>query len=134
MKRTDVEIYKHTKADMRVILDNNLSFREYSEYCRKTHRLNSGACSKNWQNIWDLIKEKFRLEKDKLVGKHLEAYWRIYDISLNSGDITNARQALNDIAKLQGLYEPDKMEIKQDTIIEFKFGGDDDITTDEIQG
>jgi hypothetical protein len=131
-RRKDVDIFHHYQTDIPKILDEHLSFREYAEYCRKEHKLSQRVCSQNWQGMWEIIREKFVLEKDKLVSKHLNRYWDLYDRAITQRDLTNARQALNDIAKLQGLYEPDKLEVKQDTIIEFKFGGDDTDTTDEV--
>ena len=49
--------------------------------------------------------------KDKLILKHTQKYWDIYEHALMSNDFTNARQSLNDLAKLQGLNEPDKVHI-----------------------
>jgi len=132
-RRKDSEIIQNYQADIAKILDEHLSFKEYVEYCRKEHNLTQRNCGQNWQKMWEIIREKFVLEKDKLVSKHLNRYWDIYDRAVVQRDLTNARQALNDIAKLQGLFEPDKMEVKQDTVIEFRFGGDDTEGVDEIQ-
>ncbi len=43
------------------------------------------------------------------------------DIVSIQGDLTNGRQALNDLAKLQGLNEPDKVHITG-TSIKLNFG------------
>lgn len=125
-KRTDVQIYHDKKKDIKKILDEHLSFKEYSEYCRTKYKLSQNRCSGVWQEMWDDIREKFRLEKDKLVTKHLDRYWTLYNEAVELGDINTARNILNDISKLQGLAEPDKLEINQDTIIKFQFGGDED--------
>jgi hypothetical protein len=39
------------------------------------------------------------------------------------GDLSNARQVLNDISKLMGMNEPDKVDVKTELKIKFNFGG-----------
>lgn len=72
--------------------------------------------------MWTEVKERFRHDRDKLVDKHLISYWDIYNNAVNVGDWSNARQTLDAIAKLQGLNEPDKLDLNSNTTIEFKFG------------
>jgi hypothetical protein len=73
-----------------------------------------------------LLREKYQLERDKLINKHLAAYWSIYDLAIQSKDLSNARQTLNDISKLLGMAEPDKVDVKQELRIKFKFGENED--------
>jgi hypothetical protein len=42
--------------------------------------------------------------------------WNIHDDALASKDYTNARNALNDIAKLVGLNSPDKLDVTHHAI------------------
>jgi hypothetical protein len=65
------------------------------------------------------------LEKDKLILKHLQKYWDVYEQAKSNGDMGNARQTLNDIAKMQGLNEPDKVHVTG-TSIKLNFGETND--------
>jgi hypothetical protein len=65
------------------------------------------------------------LERDQLINKHLQKYWHIYDLALAKEDLNNARQTLNDISKLLGMAEPEKVDVKQELKIKFKFGIDE---------
>ena len=69
-----------------------------------------------------MLNEKYQLERDQLINKHLQKYWSLYDLALANDDISNARQVLNDISKLLGMNEPEKIETKNELKIRFKFG------------
>jgi hypothetical protein len=83
--------------------------------------LSAPQANEYWLKVWALIKKKFEMEKDKLILKHLQKYWDIYDQARSTGDLGNARQALNDIVKLQGLAEPEKVHVTG-TSIKLNFG------------
>jgi leucyl aminopeptidase (aminopeptidase T) len=87
--------------------------------------MSKSQANEYWTKVWVLLKKKFELEKDKLILKHTQKYWDIYEHALMSNDFTNARQSLNDLAKLQGLNEPDKVHITG-TSIKLNFGAPDD--------
>jgi len=57
-----------------------------------------------------------------MVVKHAHHYWNIFELSKENGDYTNARNTLNDIAKLFNLTEGKKVEINKGDEITFKFG------------
>jgi hypothetical protein len=71
-----------------------------------------------------VVKKKFDLERDKLISKHIQKYWEIHDNAMESGDLSNARQVLNDIAKLLGMNEPDKVSVSGQSI-KLNFGIDE---------
>jgi len=125
MKKTQLDLEKLKADDIRLILDGHWNWKMYAEYCRKTHKMSTNQCSQYYQSIWEDIKERFKLEKDKLVTKHLDRYWGLYNAAIGKEDYNTARLILQDISKLQGLNEPDKVELNANTIIEFKFGEDD---------
>jgi hypothetical protein len=102
------------------IIDNHLSYAEYVEFCRGKE-LSRTQANEYWLACWNVIRKKFELEKDKLILKHTQKYWDIYQQALDNRDFTNARQSLNDLAKLQGLNEPDKIEVRG-TSIKLNFG------------
>jgi hypothetical protein len=65
------------------------------------------------------------LDRENLINKHLQKYWSLYDLALSKEDISNARQVLESISKLLGMNEPEKVDVKQELKIKFKFGNDE---------
>ena len=124
-RMTDVEKRTFINNSAREILENHLSYNEFVKYCKDTANMSKSQANEYWTKVWVLLKKKFELEKDKLILKHTQKYWDIYEQSLMSNDYTNARQSLNDLAKLQGLNEPDKVHITG-TSINLNFGTPDD--------
>jgi hypothetical protein len=49
----------------------------------------------------------------------------LYDLALANDDISNARQVLNDISKLLGMNEPERINTETELKIRFRFGGDE---------
>lgn len=116
-----IESNNFLKESIRRVLTNHLSYKEYIQWCR-SNDLSEPRCNVWWKTVWDSIKEKSELSKEQMVSKHLLKYWEIYSEALEKQDLTNARQALNDIAKMMGLNEPDKMDVSSVSVIKFNFG------------
>lgn len=125
----DIELNK--RNDIQDILNNHLSFTEYAQYCRSQYGFSQARCSQLWKEMWEDIRGKFQLEREKLITKHLDKYWALYQAAILNRDVNTARQVLNDIAKIQGLYEPEKVDFSQEMTIKFKFG--DDPQNNEIE-
>ncbi len=119
-KMTQAEQKTFVANSIKAILDDHLSYLEYVAYC-KDREVSRSQANEYWVRSWAIMKKKFELEKDKLVLKHITKYWDIYKEALENSDLTNARQVLNDLAKLQGLNEPDKVEVRG-TSIKLNFG------------
>jgi hypothetical protein len=124
-KMNEAETRRFINDSMSRIFDTHMSWNEYIQFCYE-HGLSKSQGNEYWIRVWSMVKEKFELEKDKLITKHIQKYWHIYDTAVKNGDINTARQTLNDLAKLLGLNEPDKVEVSHNQIIEFKFGEADD--------
>lgn len=120
-RMTDFEKSEFIKQSIVAIMENHFSYTEYCKWCREFHNLSNSQANEYWMKVWQLLKKKFELEKEKLILKHTKKYWDIYQRAYDSGDLTNARQALNDLTKLQGLAEPDKVHITG-TSIKLNFG------------
>ena len=114
-----VELERFMSESVNQILDNHMSWTEYINWCGK-HGISEQRGNTHWKNAWALIQQKFELDRNKQVAKHLQKYWLIHDIAQKRGDLNTARQALNDIAKLMGLNEPDKLDVTER--IKFNFG------------
>lgn len=120
-KMSNAEVQVFLKESMKVIFNEHMSHTKYIEWCKK-QSISRKQANQYWVRIWDEVGEKFRHERDKLVNKHLLHYWDLYDAARNEKDLSNARQVLDAIAKLMGLNEPDKVDMKNQSVIEFKFG------------
>lgn len=121
-KMTYVEVQEFIKLSTKKIMTEHLSYTQYINWCRDEHNISASQANEYWNRVWKEVKEKFQLERDKLIDKHLKSYWDIHQKALNTGDLSNARQVLDAIGKLQGLNEPEKIDLKGTTTIEFKFG------------
>ena len=107
------------------ILTEHLSYTEYIQWIVAEYKLSKNQANEYWLRSWSVLKEKYSLEREKLITKHLRKYWEIYDLSLQKDDLSNARQVLGDISKLLGMNEPEALDIQQELKIRFKFGIDD---------
>lgn len=119
-RMNNAERKQFINESIKTVLDQHLSYTDYVDFC-KSRGLSAPQANEYWLKIWSVIKRKFELEKDKLILKHLQKYWEVYEEAKNNKDMTNARQALNDIAKLQGLNEPQKIEVSG-KVIKLNFG------------
>jgi hypothetical protein len=122
MNKAEVEVF--LKESSKMIFTKHLSFTEYIEWCGK-QEISQSQAIEYWKRVWEGVKERFRMDRDKLIDKHLQSYWDIHGKAMSNGDLTNARQTLDAIAKLMGLNEPEKIDMKSSTTIEFKFGDEE---------
>lgn len=120
---TLIEIDQFIQDSIDMLIRKHMSHKQYIRFCR-TKDLSYNQCNKYYVRTWDFIKERFNLERNKLVDKHLITLWELYDKSIENNEFNTSRQILSDIAKLQGLNEPDKIQV-DNHIIELKFNGPD---------
>ena len=125
VKLNKVEVEDLLSLSLTEILNNHLSYTEYIKWIKKQHRVSDKQANEYWLRTWSLLQEKYQLERDQLITKHLKKYWEIYDYAMEDGDWSNARQTLNDISKLLGMSEPEKLNVEQELKIKFKFGDDE---------
>ena len=122
-KMTKIEQNYFIAESVKKIMDEHFSWTEYIRWA-KTQGISKDQANIYWKRAWKTIQEKYHLERDKQITKHLRKYWNIHEEAVKRGDINNARQTLNDIAKLMGLNEPDKLQTSE--TITFNFGTDED--------
>ena len=118
---TKVFIREATKK----VLNEHLSYTDFISWSTTNYSFGEKQAQVYWKKIWEGIRERFRLDKEKLIDKHLQKYWTIHDESMENGDLNTARGVLNDIAKLMGLNEPDKVDVNNMGTITFKFGDEE---------
>jgi len=119
---TNAEIQDLRKRSIDKIFQDHISYTQYIVWCKKNFSLSKDRCNKYWKDSWKTVEEKFKMEKDKMITKHINAYWDLYSKSVDKGDFNTARQTLNDLARMGGLNEPDAVDINHMGEITFKFG------------
>ena len=124
-KMTKGQIEDLLTRSLQEILDKHLSYTEYTKWITIEYKISFQQANEYWLRTWTLLQDKYQLERDQLINKHLQKYWHIYDLALAKEDLNNARQTLNDISKLLGMAEPEKVDVKQELKIKFKFGIDE---------
>ena len=124
-KMTKGEVEDLISKSLDRILTEHLSYTEYIQWIVAEYKVSKNQANEYWLRSWSVLKEKYSLEREKLITKHLRKYWEIYDLSLQKDDLSNARQVLGDISKLLGMNEPEALDIQQELKIRFKFGIDD---------
>tara|TARA_R110000822_G_scaffold88899_4_gene205678 strand:+ start:1006 stop:1452 length:447 start_codon:yes stop_codon:yes gene_type:complete len=125
VKLNKIEVEDLLTLSLKEILNNHLSYTEYIQWVKQFNNVSDQQGNTYWLKTWTLLQEKYQLERDQLINKHLNKYWEIYDTAMEVGDLSNARQSLNDITKLLGMAEPERIETKQELKIRFKFGSDE---------
>lgn len=120
-KLTKTEQERLIKDSIKKIMTEHLSWKDYINWSYK-NGISKHQANENWKTCWTTIREKYELDKQKQVSKHLLKYWQIYDDAMFKGDLSNARQTLDAIAKMMGLNEPDKLDMNTSGEITFKFG------------
>ena len=120
-KMSATEVEEFVKISITKIMKDHLSYKEYVKWCKR-NGLSEQRGNEYWKRAWSTIREKYDLDKEKQIHKHLLQYWRLHDEAVSKGDIANARQTLDAIAKLMGLNEPDKLDMNTTGEISFKFG------------
>ena len=118
-RMTNVEMNKFISESVRRILNEHMSWTEYTTWAKK-NGLSPSRANEYWKKAWEAITERFDIDRNKQIAKHLQKYWNIHDGAIERGDLNTARQALNDIAKMMGLNEPEKVDMTNE--ITFNFG------------
>lgn len=126
MKMNKVQVESLISESVNEILSNHMSYTQYIKYAQNKWGISEAQSNEYWLRCWTLLKEKYQLERDNLINKHLASYWSIYDLAISKDDLSNARMTLNDISKLLGMAEAEKVDVKQELQIKFKFGENED--------
>ena len=122
VKLNRIQVEELINESMKQIIGKHLSYTEYIKWAKRNYGVSGQQANEYWLRVWTHLKEKYELDRDKLITKHLTKYWGIYDLAISGKDLSNARQTLDAIAKLMGLNEPDKLDMNTKGEITFKFG------------
>jgi hypothetical protein len=121
-KKTKSEVQQFLKEGLEKILNNHYSWSDFLRWSKEEHSLSESQANVYWVRIWSELKDRYKTEREQMLVKHIYKYWKIHDDALRKKDLNTARQVLNDIAKLMGLNEPEKVEVDNKETIIFKFG------------
>lgn len=124
-KMSTAEVEDLLTKSLQEILDKHLSYTEYTKWITAEYKMSFQQANEYWLRVWTLLHDKYQLDRENLINKHLQKYWSLYDLALSKEDISNARQVLESISKLLGMNEPEKVDVKQELKIKFKFGNDE---------
>lgn len=124
-KMTNVEVEQFINESIGLIMNNHMSYKEYIKHCKDVKKISENQGNVYWKRVFDLIKEKYSLQREEEIDKHLYHLWSIYGQAIEKGDFNTSRMVLGDISKLKGLNEPDKLDMKSQNEIVFKFGNEE---------
>ena len=110
------------KQGVKKILNEHYSRKQFHDWVKEEWDLSLSRAKPLWHEVWELVETKYELSINQMVVKHAHHYWNIFELSKENGDYTNARNTLNDIAKLFNLTEGKKVEINKGDEVTFKFG------------
>lgn len=119
---TKAEVKHLRNLSIKKVFNEHMGHTQYVRWCTKEYGMSKKRCQAYYYGTWKDVEEKFRMEKDKLITKHINAYWEIYNKAVEKEDLNTARQTLNDLARMGGLNEPDAVDINHMGEITFKFG------------
>ena len=123
-KMNQTEVEQFMLDSINTILDKHMSYTDYIEYCKELG-MSKNQGNKYWNDCWKHVRERFQIDRDRMITKHLKKYWDIHDESLKNKDYNTARQSLNDIGKMLGLNEAERVQV-EGTSIKFNFGKGDE--------
>jgi len=124
-KLSKVEMLSLINECVHKVFTEHLSWTEFHIWVRETHNVSIGQANQYWLRVFEAVKEKFTLERENEINKHVYNFWVLYDGAVEKKDYNTARQILVDLTKIKGLNEPDKLDIKSQSEIIFKFGNEE---------
>ena len=124
-KFNQVEYINFINECVEKVFTEHLSWTEFNNWVIKQHKVSVNQANEYWKKVFEVVKEKYQMERDQEIDKHIYHFWRLYEGAVDKKDYNTARQILVDITKLKGLNEPDKLDVSQQTEITFKFGNEE---------
>ena len=124
-KFNQVEMINFLNECVEKVFTEHLSWTEFNDWVIKKHKVSVNQANEYWKRVFEVVKEKYQMERDQEIDKHIYHFWRLYEGAVDKKDYNTARQILVDITKLKGLNEPDKLDVSQQTEITFKFGNEE---------
>lgn len=121
-RTTKVEQVKRLNECVEKIINENLNYVMFVDWYVDQYELTKHNAHKDWVKCWNIIKSRFSLETDQLINKQLFQLYELFKEAREMGDFGTSRKILEDVRKIQGINEPDKLEVKHSGEIKISFG------------
>lgn len=111
---------KHTKAQVEQIVQegiyhilySHMTHAEFGKWIKKEHNISQHQYY--WEKCWKAITDRFSHERDEMVKKHLHLLFNLHSRCITAEDRSTERQVLQDIAKVMGIQEGQKLTVTQE--------------------
>jgi hypothetical protein len=94
------------------ILFSHMTWNEFQVWIRKEYTIKDS--NPYWKECWVKIQDRFNEERDQMVKKHLHHLYDLHKRCIESRDRATERATLQDIAKILGIQEGQKLSINSD--------------------
>lgn len=121
-RTTKVEQVKRQNECIDKIINENMNYTMFIDWYMEHYDMSKHNAYKDWTKCWNIIKSRFALETDQLVNKQLFQLYELFKEAREMGDFGTSRKILEDVRKIQGINEPDKLEVKHSGEIKINFG------------
>jgi hypothetical protein len=106
-------------------MKKHLNYTMFCDWFMEEFEMSKHNADKYWYKVWKIIKSQFALETEQLVSKQIYELYDIYAAARDTGDLGTARKILEDIRKIQGIQEPEKINVKHEGTIRVSFGDEE---------
>jgi hypothetical protein len=124
-KSTKLELEKRLSASVEKIIKDHLNYTMFVDWFIEEYDMSKHNAYKEWVKCWNIIKSRFALETDQLINKQIYELYDLYKETRETGDFGTSRKLLEDIRKIQGIEQPEKLNIKHEGIIKVSFGDEE---------
>ena len=124
-KFNKVEMMEFLNECIEKVFTEHLSWTEFNNWVIKKHKVSVNQANEYWKRVFEVVKEKYKLDRENEIDKHVYHFWSLYDGAVDKKDYNTARQILVDLTKLKGLNEAEKVDLTTHQEIIFKFGNEE---------
>ncbi len=124
-RTTKVEQIKRLNECSDKIINENMNYTMFVDWYMEHYQMSKHNAYKDWNKVWNIIKSRFALDVDQLVNKQLHLLYDLFKEAREIGDFATSRKILEDVRKIQGINEPDKLTIKHEGEIKISFGDEE---------
>lgn len=124
-KSTKLELVTRIYECVDIIMKEHLNYTMFCEWFMEKYSMSKHNADKYYYKVWKIIKSRFALEQDQLISKQIYELYDLYKEARESGDFSTSRKILEDVRKIQGIEQPDKINIKHEGTIRVSFGDEE---------
>jgi hypothetical protein len=121
-RTTKVEQVKRLNECVEKIINDNINYNMFVDWYTDHYDMSKHNAYKDWVKCWNIIKSRFALQTDQLINKQIYQLYDLFKEAREVGDFGTSRKILEDVRKIQGIEQPDKINIKHEGTINITFG------------